>query len=708
MGRLAELIDRHRRRVLALAGLLFIAGVTLGAPVAGELKATSADFQDRAAENLRAVAQVQRAQGRDPEQGMVVLVPTRQDVRTSKAARAQVERVAAGVRRVPGIEGVSVPRGRQLERLSARDGRLTVVTAAIPSGGGAADAADEVRAEFGAQGVQVGGRNVTFASIGDKVSEDLARAELMAFPLLFLLSLWIFRSAVSALLPPLIGGLSIVTTFIALRFVDHNVTPLSIFALNLVTGLGLGLAIDYSLFVVNRYREELAQHGPGLQALRNTLNTAGRTVLYSSLTVAAAIASMGVFPLKFLYSMAIGGAIVALVAMLISLTVLPALLVALGPKVDALALKRWRVAAQAAARPAESGGWYRLAHGVMRRPGLVALVTATLLIVVGLPFLRVNFVSADYKMLPPGNEARLVSETLEREFPDAAADPIRVVASGPGATAAAVRAYRAQLVAKVDAPVGPAQRLGGPENVWEIDVRAPGDPISDANVDRLRDVRDAGAPFDVNVSGSAAAFVDQQDALGAKLPLALTMLAITTFLILFLMTGSVVLPLKALVMNLLSLSAAFGVLVLVFQDGRLEGLLDYRSAGGLEATQPVLLFATSFGLATDYGVFLLSRIKEARDSGLSDREAVAFGVERTGRIITAAAILFCVAIGAFSTSGVVFIKQLGIGTALAVFIDATIIRALLVPALMSLLGHWNWWAPRPLKRLHTRIGLSEA
>jgi uncharacterized membrane protein YdfJ with MMPL/SSD domain len=242
----------------------------------------------------------------------------------------------------------------------------------------------------------------------------------------------------------------------------------------------------------------------------------------------------------------------------------------------------------------------------------------------------------------------------------------------------------------------------------EIDVLAPGDALSARSRDLVLAIRDVPAPFAVAVTGDAARFIDQQAALAAWLPLALGLLAMTTFAILFLMTGSVVLPLKALLMILLTLSATFGILVLVFQDGRLERLLAYRSPGGLESTQPVLLFVIALGLATDYGVFLLSRIKEARDAGLDDREAVAFGVERTGRIVTAAALLFCVAVGAFATSSIVFIKMVGLGTALAVAIDATIIRALLVPALMALLGKRNWWAPPPLRRLHARIGLSEA
>jgi RND superfamily putative drug exporter len=294
-----------------------------------------------------------------------------------------------------------------------------------------------------------------------------------------------------------------------------------------------------------------------------------------------------------------------------------------------------------------------------------------------------------------------------RDFPGAVQEPIRAVVTAPRDAAEQVRRYAATLgdVAGAGRVVAP-RHLGG--ETWVIDVVQPGDPLSERNLDVVRDVRAAAAAFPVAVTGAGAPFIDQQRTLADKLPLALALLATTTFVILFLMTGSVVLPVKALLMNLLTLSVAFGALVLIFQDGRLEGVLDFRGADGIEMTQPVLLFAIAFGLATDYGVFLLSRIKEGRDRGLSDREAVAFGVERTGRIVTAAAVLFCVAIGAFATSEILFIKILGVGTALAVLVDATIVRALLVPALMALLGRWNWWAPRPLRRLHARIGIAEA
>ena len=705
MNRLAALINRRAKRILVIAGLFFIVAGFIGGPVAGQLSAEDQDFQDPDAENIVASDRLVAAQGGREDAGLVALISPGGDVRTDPAARAKVRAVQRTVEADPGVAGARSYLDTRNRAFVSRDGRQTVVLAAFTAD--ELEATDRLRERFEGERVSIGGPDVVGPEIGEQVSADLARAELIAFPILFLLSLWVFRSLVAALLPPLVGALSIVTTFLLMRVVDSGVTSLSIYALNLVTGIGLGLAIDYSLFMVSRYREELAAGADGRAAILATMRTAGRTVLFSSLTVAAALASLLVFPMRFLYSMGIGGLIVALSAMVVSLTVLPAVLAALGPRVNAGAPRFLRRAGDSAARPTTSGGWYRLARWVMRRPGAVAVVTAAVLLVAGLPFLRIAFVPADYKMLPQTSEARQVAETIDQDFGVFAADPIQVVARATPAQDGAVERYAAELqdvsgVGSVSAP----RRLDG--HTVLVEALPPGDALSERNREVVREVRAVPGPVPLAVGGAAARFVDQQDTLGDYLPLALALLALTTVVLLFLMTGSVVLPLKALVMNALTLSATFGILVLVFQDGRLEGFLDFESAGGIEATQPVLLFAIAFGLATDYAVFLLSRIKEARDAGLDDRAAVAFGVERTGRIVTAAALLFCVAIGAFATSGILFIKLLGVGTALAVAIDATIIRALLVPALMALLGKWNWWAPGPLRRLHARIGLSEA
>ena len=523
--------------------------------------------------------------------------------------------------------------------------------------------------------------------------------------MIFLLSLLFFRSLVAALLPPLLGGLAIVATFFALRIVS-DFADLSVFALNLVTGLGLGLAIDYSLFMVSRYREESAVSGFGVSALRRTLETSGRTILFSSLTVAAAIASLTIFPQRFLYSMGIAGALVAVIAAALALSVLPALLAVLGPRVNALAPKRLQRAGDRDARPEASGFWYRLSQFVMRRPGRIAALTAGALIALGIPFASIRFLPVNASVLPASASGHQVDQTLRNQFPPGRTTPLEVVVGAPARSPQlSAFAQRIRALPGVSA-VAPAQPGG--RNLSLLDV-APSAPTYSAAAKRLvHAVRALRAPFYVGVAGQTAGFIDLEHSLESHLPLVLGVVIAATLIVLFLMTGSVVLPVKAVLMNALGLSAVFGILVLIFQDGNLQGVLSYQGTGALDATQPILLFVVGFGLATDYGVFLLSRIKEAHERGMPNSQAVAAGLERTGRIVTAAALLFAVAIGAFTSSKLVFIKELGLGTALAVLIDASVIRALLVPSLMELLGEWNWWAPAPLRRLHERIGLRES
>jgi RND superfamily putative drug exporter len=479
----------------------------------------------------------------------------------------------------------------------------------------------------------------------------------------------------------------------------------SVFALNFTTGLGLGLAIDYSLFIVSRYREESATHGYGVAALTRTLQTAGRTVLFSSLTIAAAVASLVVFPQSFLYSMGIAGAIVAVTAATLALTVLPAILTVLGPRVNALAPNRLQRAAERDARPAEHGFWYRLSHLVMRRPAAIAAAGAGLLIAVGIPFMHIKFIQADARVLPPTASARQVDTALNRQFPPNRTAPLQVVIAAP-ASSAPVNQLAARIAGLPDvSTVAPAQPAG-PQDALIAVAPAHG-PLTGPTQQLVRDVRAIKAPVYVGVAGETASLIDLEHSLAGHLPVVLAIVITATLLVLFLFTGSVLLPIKAVVMNFLTLTAMFGILVFIFQDGHLQGLLSFHSPGALDATQPIFLFAVAFGLATDYGVFLLSRIKEAHAAGAPNPQAVAVGLQRTGRIITAAALLFAVAIGAFATSQIVFIKQLGIGAALAVLIDASIIRALLVPSLMQLLGPANWWAPRPLRTVYERLGCSD-
>ena len=569
------------------------------------------------------------------------------------------------------------------------------------------DDAQQIENGFAGQhDVKLGGGLVANAQVNTQVSHDLEHAELLAFPFVFLLSLLFFRSLVAALLPPLLGGLAIVATFFALRIIAGFV-DLSVFALNLTTGLGLGLAIDYSLFMVSRYREESVKSGFGVEALTRTLQTSGRTIVFSSLTIAAALASLMIFPQRFLYSMGVAGALVALLAATLAIVVLPALLSVLGPRVNALSPTWLARAANRDARPANAGAWYRLSQIVMRRPALIAITSASFLIALGIPFFtQVKFTTVDANVLPAGATARQVNDTLNTRFPPNRAAPLDLVIGAP-ATSRAVTALEARIrrcpaCQRSSRPAMPGRTCRSSRSPpSRRRCRTPHENL-------VRQVRALHVPFYLGVAGETAAYLDLEHSLAVHLPAVLAIVVVTTVIILFLMTGSVVLPIKAVIMNGLGLCAMFGILVLVFQDGNLEGLLSYRSLGALDATQPILLFAVGFGLATDYGVFLLSRIKEARDAGASDRDAVAIGLERTGRVVTAAALLFAVALGAFSTSEIVFVKELGLGAVVAVLIDASIIRALLVPALMVLLGPLNWWAPRPLRRLYDRIGLRES
>jgi uncharacterized membrane protein YdfJ with MMPL/SSD domain len=699
---LARLANGKARRIGLAAIAFFLFAGAFGGSVADRLDPYGAD--DPATETVKAMDRLEGAGLRVPA---VVAVVEDAPV-ASPATRRRVEALEREVRERADVASVSGYYDTRSPAFVSRDGGSTYFAIALKTTGdkeaqeAGADIADQLAAH---EGVVVGGPTVAQEQVNKQVEEDLKKAEMLAFPLLFLLSLLFFRSLVASVLPLMIGGLAIVGTFLILR-IASEFASVSIFALNLTTALGLGLAIDYSLFIVSRYREEIAKDGPGLTAMRRVLATSGRTVFFSSLTVAAALASLLVFPQRFLYSMGLGGSLVALFAALISLTVLPAVLTLLGTKVNAGAPEFLQRRAEADARPAQAGFWYRLSRFVMRRPLPIATGSALLLIVLGLPFLGIKFNVVDPTVLPKSASARQAYDTVSKEFPPYHDSPIWIDFEGGGPKAATQFAAEVRGVEGV-AEVAPPQRLA--PRVTALQAVSTNPFASEASKATVRAIRDLPEPrgATVLVGGASADFVDFQGSLSDHLPYALAIVIVSTLVILFLMTGSVVLPVKSLIMNFLNLSAVFGLLVLVFQDGRLEGFLDYSSPGALEQTMPILLFAVAFGLSTDYAVFLLSRIKEARDNGASDSESVAIGLERTGRIVTAAALLFAVAMCAFATSQIIFIKENGVGTALAVLIDASLIRALLVPSLMELLGKWNWWAPRPLRRLHERWGISE-
>jgi uncharacterized membrane protein YdfJ with MMPL/SSD domain len=708
MSRLAALLSRRPWRVVIAAIVIFAVAVVVGGPLTSNLSATG--FEDPSAEFVAARDQLEAATGSNPGPGVVALVEPGTDVR-SGAGRAAVERAAATIAADPDVASVVTAYNGGGAALISTNGEASYVAAFFTpiSDDEAQDAAVRIRDSLEDQPqVTVGGVAMVGEEAGTIIGEDLARAEMLAFPIIFLLSLWVFRGVIAALLPSVMGALVIFGSFLAIGL-TNEVTGLSVYALNLAIGLSLGLAIDYSLLIVSRYREEMAKSGPGRDALTRTLQTAGKSVLFSAITVAAALAGLMVFPQRFLFSMGLAGVLVALIAAAVALLVLPAVLALLGRRINSLAPKAWKRHSEEADQEITSGFWYRLSNAVMRRPALIATLTTIALLIVAMPFLNISFTSVDAGVLPTSAAARQVSDAIADEFPQDRSQPVYVAVTAPDTPEA-----QAQLAAyargigqnpTADA-VTPPVFVG--EDTWRIDIYSDAPPLSSASQQLVDDIRAAPAPYPILVGGLTASFVDQKDSIGAHLPWAILVIAVVTIIALFIMTGSVLLPIKAVIMNLLTLASTLGILVWIFQDGRLEGLFSYDSVGALDLTQPILLGALAFGLSTDYAVFLLSRIKEAHDQGADTKDAVALGLQRTGRIVTAAALLFAVAIGAFATSRVLLIKELGVGTALAVLIDATIIRALLVPSLMALLGKWNWWAPGPLRRLHNRIGFSES
>jgi RND superfamily putative drug exporter len=567
--------------------------------------------------------------------------------------------------------------------------------------------------------VKAGGQAGAGHDITNQITKDLALAEGIAIPVTLLLLLLAFATAVAALLPVAIGVVAIFGT-LAVLFVLGSVTNVSIYALNLTTALGLGLAIDYALLMVSRYREQLAAGDDPAQAVRRSVQTAGRTIIFSAAAVAAALAALLVFPVYFLRSFAYAGISVVVVAAVAATVVLPAVLTVLGRRVNSgRVLRRSR-----GLSGAESPFWRRVASGVWRRPILVGLPVVALLLVLGAPFLRVHFGTPDDRVLPTSAPAREVGDALRTNFSVNDTNTLEVVSTRPltpaGTTAYGLELSRLSGVARVDGPTGTyshGTQVSGPGptsaphalpgGTW-LSAVSTLDPESGAAQALVQQARAIPVPGGVhtNIGGQSASLVDQKHAIGSKLPLAGALIALTTFIVLFLFTGSVVLPLKALVLNALSLTAVFGALVWIFQEGHLAGLLSFTPLP-TSTTMPPLLFCITFGLSMDYEVFVLSRIKELHDAGYGNDEAVVHGLARTGRIITTAAILLAVTFFAFGLSKVSFIQMFGIGCGLAILIDATLIRGVLVPAFMRLAGRANWYAPGPLRRLHDRFGLGE-
>jgi RND superfamily putative drug exporter len=588
-------------------------------------------------------------------------------------------------------------------------------------------------------GVAVGlaGGPAFYGDVQDVSESDLRRSEVISLPLAGLALLLVFGSVVAAAVPLAVGGAAVVVA-LALIFVVASLTPMSIFVLNLATLLGLGLGVDYSLLMTSRFREELAGRTGERRvedAVRATVSTAGRAVFFSGLTVLLGLVGLVLFEFMILRSVGIAGAIVVALAVVSALTLLPSLLVVIGPRIDAFRVRRVTV------RPEGEGPWAAVARWVMRRPVAVLVPTLGVLLVLGIPFLHVRFNAPDASILPANVPSRATFDLLVDEFGEGAFAPMSLAirTSGPvvdPGNIARLYDYSRRLaadprIARVDGIVDVDPRLGldqyqllysnpsgPPDRFFREALRAttrgdltaftiytPYGPNRDEArrlVTELRDPTSALAPpqgMTVGVAGGAAEVADVVGRIGADFPRTALFIVVTTYLVLFLLLRSVVLPAKALVMNSLSIVASFGALVWIFQDGNLSKLLDFQPLGFVETSQPVILFCVLFGLSMDYEVFLLTRMKEVWDRTGDNVEAVAAGLERSGRIVTSAALIVVVVAGSFAFADIVLIKALGLGMALAVALDATVVRALLVPATMRLLGRWNWWIPRRLERL---------
>jgi RND superfamily putative drug exporter len=726
LGRFAAAVVRHRRAVLASAVIALIAAFAYGGKVATRLN--SGGFTDPSSASARADALLHE-QFHTGRPNLVLLVTARSGtVNTPAVAKAGLQLTdqldhATGVDNAASywsLGSVSPLRSANrrealiLARITGTDDQINARVHTLAS---------TFEGTHGAVNVAVTGDAAVFRQISDTIGPDLARAEAIAVPITLALLIFVFGSILAASLPLAVGGMAVAGTFAVLTALTH-VTKVSIFSLNLTTALSLGLAIDYSLFIVSRFREELRKGLLPDAAVVRTVETAGRTVLFSAATVAISLAALLIFPLYFLRSFAYAGIAVVTVASLGALIVLPALLATLGTRVD-----KWDVRRAFGRTPHQpdvgEGFWHRLATAVMRRPLTIALTISALLVLLGAPFLGVHWGQPDDRALPASASTRVASDVLRTQFTSGESNALSVVAAHAHGDAA-ITAYAESLstvpgVARVDALTGSftngalvapasqssarfANRTGTWLSVVPVATLQPQSPAGEHLVHLIRAVP---SPWPVLVTGTAAQLVDSKAAIFAKVPWALGIIALVTFVTLFLMFGSVLVPAKAVVLNLLSLTATFGAMVWVFQSGHGAGLLNFTPTGTLDTSMPILMFCIAFGLSMDYEVFLLSRIKEEHDHSADTVTSVARGLERTGRIVTTAAALLAIGFVALATSHVTFIKLFGIGLTLAVLMDATLIRGTLVPAVMRLAGDANWWAPAPLRHLYERIGVSE-
>ncbi|MFF3844593.1 MMPL family transporter [Streptomyces sp. NPDC002328] len=708
------IVTARPRLTLLAALLLTVLAVLAGSGVADRLG--SGGWEDPAAESTYAMKALER-EFPDSQPNLLLLVDAGRASVDDPAVAAEATRLVerlAGEKGVVGVGSYWQAPAAQAPALRAEDGHEALIAARLTGDekamGETLDRiAPSLRGTHGPLEVKLGGMVAVRHEMQTTIQEDLLRAEIIALPITLVLLVMVFGSAVAALLPLGVGIVAILGTNAALSGLAEF-TDVSIFAMNLTTALGLGLAIDYALFIVRRFREELTGGAEPPAAIATTLRTAGRTVLFSALTVAVSLAAMLVFPQYFLRSFAYAGIAVVVLAAAAALILLPAALILLGHRVDSLDLRRLfrrnRPTKEAGEAPGTEGGaaWARTATLVMRRAPFFALATTAVLVVLGLPFLGVRFGTADDRQLPSTAESHVVQQHIRDGFPGSPGGGLDVLAEG-SATEAQYAGYKARVadlpeVARVDGPL-----VNG--DTAYFTVQPEGEAVDDAAQRLVGDLRALDAPFDTKVTGTAAVLVDSKHAIAEQLPWAVAFIAIVTLLLVFLLTGSVLIPVQAVLLNALSLTAMFGAVVWVFQDGHLSGLLGFTSPGSIETTLPVLMFCVAFGLSMDYGVFLLSRIKEEYDRTGDHEGAVRLGLQRTGGLITAAAVILAVVMVAIGTSRVTNTKMLGLGIALAVLMDAMVVRSLLVPAIMRLTGRATWWAPAPLRRFHRRFGLSE-
>ena len=538
--------------------------------------------------------------------------------------------------------------------------------------------------------VYASGTGVFAHAINTKISEDLKLSESISIPLTFILLIFVFGGLVASAMPLLVGVSAILGSFLVIYLLTF-VTGVSIFALNLITGLGLGLGIDYALLIVNRFREELHAGRSVDESIKRTVNTAGKTVFYSGLTIVITLAALVLFPQMFLKSFGYAGVTVVVMAVLGALVALPALLAILGTRIDKLVVRKSSIT------PKEDGRWAQTARFVMRRPVAVVMLSLIVLTVLAAPIKNIVFSQVDSRVLPASNSAALASKIISDRFPGQEGNPIEIIVPNGATMGTQINQYTNEI-AQVPGIVriGDSQVSGNDVRVSAIHSMGPRTPAAEVLIKDIRKIR---APEGTLIGGVAADYADTQIGIAKTMPWALLWIAIGVLILLFVFTGSIILPIKAIILNILSLGATLGVITWIFVDGHLKWLVgDFTVTGSVDTGSIILVAVVAFGLSMDYEVFLLSRIKEEHDAGRSNVESVATGLQRSARIITAAAGLLAIVFASFMLSGVTSIKMLGFGVAFAILLDASLVRALLVPALMRLFGERNWWAPKAMKR----------